>query len=93
MPFQSCKALLRLSVNVVMPAEPAGPQKRPVAGPRKGFMLQNTKLETITPIPYDILKVLYGACACRQCALHAVHVCSAGRAGPSCIVVMSQQSH
>lgn len=55
-----------------MPAEPAGPQKRPVAGPRKGFMLQNAKLETITPIPYDILKVLSGGCACRQCAQHAV---------------------
>ena len=37
-------------------AESAGPQKRPVAGPKKGFTLQNTKLETITPIPYDILK-------------------------------------
>ncbi len=39
-----------------MPAEKAGPQKRPVAGPRKGFMLEDVKLETITPIPYDILK-------------------------------------
>lgn len=38
-------------------AEKAGPQKRPVAGPRKAFTLQNAKLETITPIPYDILKV------------------------------------
>lgn len=38
-------------------AESAGPQKRPVAGPRKGFTLSNAKLETITPIPYDILKV------------------------------------
>ncbi len=37
-------------------AEKAGPQKRPVAGPRKGFMLEDVKLETITPIPYDILK-------------------------------------
>lgn len=66
--------MLVLSVKVVTAAEPAGPQKRPVAGPRKGFMLQNTKLETITPIPYDILKVLYG-CACRKCAQHAVHIC------------------
>ena len=67
--------MLVLSVKVVTTAEPAGPQKRPVAGPRKGFMLQNTKLETITPIPYDILKVLYGGCACRKCAQHAVHIC------------------
>jgi large subunit ribosomal protein L21e len=36
--------------------EKAGPQKRPVAGPRKGFMLEDVKLETITAIPYDILK-------------------------------------
>ena len=40
----------------VLSAEKAGPQKRPVAGPRKGFMLEDVKLETITPIPYDILK-------------------------------------
>jgi hypothetical protein len=48
-------------------AEPAGPQKRPVAGPRKGFMLQNTKLETITPIPYDILKVRCRALCRNEC--------------------------
>ena len=27
-----------------------------MAGPRKGFMLEDVTLETITPIPYDILK-------------------------------------
>ena len=27
-----------------------------MAGPRKGFMLEDVKLETITAIPYDILK-------------------------------------
>ena len=38
------------------PAEKAGPQKRAVAGPRKAFTLENVTLETITAIPYDILK-------------------------------------
>mmetsp|Transcript_17090 Transcript_17090/g.51089 ORF Transcript_17090/g.51089 Transcript_17090/m.51089 type:complete len:165 (-) Transcript_17090:133-627(-) len=36
--------------------ESAGPQKRPVAGPREGFTLSSANMETITPIPYDILK-------------------------------------
>jgi len=40
----------------VFPAEKAGPQKRQVAGPRKAFVLEGVTLETITPIPYDILK-------------------------------------
>ena len=37
-------------------AEKAGPQKRQVAGPRAGFTLESVNLETITAIPYDILK-------------------------------------
>lgn len=60
----SCDAAHALHLTAAMThcglgicAESAGPQKRPVAGPRKGFTLSNAKLETITPIPYDILKV------------------------------------
>lgn len=30
--------------------------KRMPAGPREGFMLENVKMETITAIPYDIIK-------------------------------------
>lgn len=38
------------------PAEKAPVTKRQVAGPRAGFMLENVKMETITAIPYDIIK-------------------------------------
>jgi hypothetical protein len=30
--------------------------KRQVAGPRPSYTLENVKFETITPIPYDIIK-------------------------------------
>lgn len=34
----------------------AAPNKRQPAQPRDGFMLTNVKPETITAIPYDIIK-------------------------------------
>ena len=37
-------------------AEPAPVTKRTIKEPRGGFMLKNVKPETITPIPYDIIK-------------------------------------
>lgn len=33
-----------------------------MAGPREGFTLSSANMETITPIPYDILKVLPTPC-------------------------------
>ncbi|KAK9815510.1 hypothetical protein WJX72_004886 [[Myrmecia] bisecta] len=36
--------------------EKPGPRKRPVALPRDGFTVTDAQMETITPIPYDILK-------------------------------------
>jgi large subunit ribosomal protein L21e len=36
--------------------EPAPVTKRTIKEPRGGFTLKNVKAETITPIPYDILK-------------------------------------
>ena len=33
-----------------------GPQKRLPAGPRAGALIQGFKMETVTAIPYDILK-------------------------------------
>lgn len=37
-------------------AEKPAPRKREVAQPRPGFLLEDVKMETITPIPYDIIK-------------------------------------
>lgn len=37
-------------------AEPVPKTKRPVDGPRNGFTLEGVTAETITPIPYDIIK-------------------------------------
>lgn len=37
-------------------AEKPAPRKREVAQPRPGFLLEGVKMETITPIPYDIIK-------------------------------------
>lgn len=37
-------------------AEPAPVTKRTIKEPRGGFMLKNVTAETITPIPYDIIK-------------------------------------
>ena len=37
-------------------AEPAPVTKRKIVEPRGGFMLENVTAETITPIPYDIIK-------------------------------------
>ncbi|KAK9807347.1 hypothetical protein WJX73_004182 [Symbiochloris irregularis] len=36
--------------------EPVPKTKRQVAGPRPGFVLENARPQTITPIPYDIIK-------------------------------------
>jgi hypothetical protein len=46
---------------------PAPPMKRQPKGPRtEGFTLENVKMETITAVPYDILKV----CAETKACLH-----------------------
>lgn len=37
-------------------AEKPAPRKRVVAQPRPAFTIENFKMETITPIPYDIIK-------------------------------------
>ena len=37
-------------------AEKPAPRKREVAQPRPAFTIENFKMETITPIPYDIIK-------------------------------------
>lgn len=37
-------------------AEKAPKCKRAIAGPRDGYMLTDVKPETITAIPYDIIK-------------------------------------
>ena len=37
-------------------AEPVPKTKRQIAGPRPGFTLGGVKAETITAIPYDIIK-------------------------------------
>lgn len=45
---------------------PAPPMKRQPKGPRtQGFTLENVRMETITAIPYDILKVRLGGWAAR----------------------------
>jgi len=36
--------------------EKLGAIKRPVAQPREGFMIESVKAQTVTPIPYDIVK-------------------------------------
>ncbi|DBA71977.1 hypothetical protein WJX82_007759 [Trebouxia sp. C0006] len=36
--------------------EKPAPRKRLVAQPRPGFLLEDIKMESITPIPYDIIK-------------------------------------
>ena len=54
--FKKREALTDCLVATLHPAEKAPPRKRPVASPRDGFMLENVKPETITAIPYDIIK-------------------------------------
>ena len=55
-----CKIALRLLPCPVtllpLCAEPVPVTKRKIVEPRGGFMLQNVTAETITPIPYDIIK-------------------------------------
>ncbi len=43
-------------LHVLLPAAPAPVTKRLAAQPRAGYMLTNVKPETITAIPYDIIK-------------------------------------
>ena len=43
-------------VCVCVCAEKPAPRKRLVAQPRPGFLLEDIKMESITPIPYDIIK-------------------------------------
>lgn len=45
-----------LLMNLCFVAEKPAPRKREVAQPRPGFLLEGVKMETITPIPYDIIK-------------------------------------
>ncbi len=44
------------SEYVCVCAEKPAPRKRLVAQPRPGFLLEDIKMESITPIPYDIIK-------------------------------------
>ena len=37
-------------------AEKPAPRKREVAQPRPGFLIEDAQMQTITPIPYDIIK-------------------------------------
>ena len=46
----------RLTHTFAWHAEPVPKTKREVAGPKPGFMLENARPQTITPIPYDIIK-------------------------------------
>ena len=45
-----------LHLRFVYITEPAPVTKRKIKEPRSGFLLRNVKAETITPIPYDIIK-------------------------------------
>lgn len=40
----------------VLPAEKPPKLKRGIVQPRDGFMIKNVKAQTVTPIPYDIVK-------------------------------------
>ncbi len=40
----------------VAAAEKPPKTKRPIAQPRDGFMIENVTAQTVTPIPYDIVK-------------------------------------
>ena len=51
MTFTVCKSLCACERAEKMPVT-----KRLPKGPREGFMLEGVKMETVTAIPYDIVK-------------------------------------
>lgn len=51
-----CKANDAAKHDAREKGEPVPKTKRPVDGPRNGFTLEGVTAETITPIPYDIIK-------------------------------------
>ncbi|KAK9854187.1 hypothetical protein WJX84_003619 [Apatococcus fuscideae] len=51
-----CKANDAAKHEAHVKKEPVPDCRRKVAGPRPAFMLESPKYETITPIPYDIIK-------------------------------------
>lgn len=53
---QTCRATRVLSFYVLCNAETPPVTKRIATQPREGYMLVNVKPETITAIPYDIIK-------------------------------------
>lgn len=54
--LRRCKENDEIKHEARLKGEPAPKTKRHPVGPRGGFMLQNVTMETITAIPYDILK-------------------------------------